>query len=55
MVTSPYKQKFIEQEVKQFITYSLLYLVDITHNINFDHYTVYLYATHNVKNVIWHV
>jgi hypothetical protein len=37
----------------QFITYLLLYPVDITHNINFNYYTVYFYATYNVKNVTW--
>jgi hypothetical protein len=35
------------------ITYLLLYPVDITHNIKFNYYTVYFYATHNVKNVTW--
>jgi hypothetical protein len=36
-----------------FITYLLLYPVDITHYINFNYYTVYFYATHNVKHVTW--
>jgi hypothetical protein len=31
-----------------FITYLLLYPVDIGHYINFYYYTVYFYATHNV-------
>jgi hypothetical protein len=35
------------------VTYLLLYLVDITHYVNFDYCIVYFYATHNFENVIW--
>jgi hypothetical protein len=46
-------QKVWLWQLNAFITYLLLYPVDITHNINFNYYTVYFYATHNVKNVTW--
>jgi hypothetical protein len=34
-----------------FITYLLLYPVNIKHYINSNYYTEYFYATHNIRNV----
>jgi hypothetical protein len=40
--------------ISQFITYLFLYPVDITHyTLNFNYYTEYSYATHNVKHITW--
>jgi hypothetical protein len=39
--------------IKIFITYFLVYPVDISHYINFNYYTQYFSTTHNIKNVTW--